>query len=482
MSSGVAFAFVVGSVSAVTLWFVITKNKNSISNSLAFKLGYALFNSPLGFVYFRFFHYVNVSSDKKNAPNTLLSSSRLLVRDKNIVTVDNIIIRPIPFGLDNIAYVIADIQSNECVLVDPGDPLAVLDTIYFHYPDIDVKAILTTHRHWDHAAGNLFVAKKVKEMGGTVKVFGSRVEFKSSWYDQFVNYWCVGVSHFLNDGDIFEIGRLKFTAIQSNFHTRGGLVYLFHHPTNLEELNLPKSSPSLSSSHKLPTPEVSPSDIDSEDDMVVIRPRSAVVHPITSSSPQQASIQPQSQQDVFATSSLFTGDSLFVCGCGKFFEGSAVHFHNFVKITLAEYIKKNEIAMNSLIWPGHEYAVTNLAFAKSVEPGNFMIQMKDKDANEAVFTNSLLVPSIFEMEVLTNPFLRVDFRNSGISKTKAKRGPFNAPKKSTELWENITLMSSEFLDQVRKSAVFNGSKDISESEQIRNEETVIIGCLRVLKN
>jgi len=60
---------------------------------------------------------------------------------------------------------------------------------------------------------------------------------------------------------------------------------------------------------------------------------------------------------------LFTGDTLFSAGCGKFFEGTADDmYHSLEKI-------KN-LPLDTMIFPGHEYTKNNLLFAKSVEPKN----------------------------------------------------------------------------------------------------------------
>jgi len=60
---------------------------------------------------------------------------------------------------------------------------------------------------------------------------------------------------------------------------------------------------------------------------------------------------------------FFTGDTLFIGGCGRFFEGTAPEM-----IAALSYLGKLPDA--TLVLNGHEYTGGNVAFAKSVEPEN----------------------------------------------------------------------------------------------------------------
>uniref|UniRef100_A0A7S3LVF8 hydroxyacylglutathione hydrolase n=1 Tax=Palpitomonas bilix TaxID=652834 RepID=A0A7S3LVF8_9EUKA len=64
-------------------------------------------------------------------------------------------------------------------------------------------------------------------------------------------------------------------------------------------------------------------------------------------------IEPQGGEGV-----LFTGDSLFVGGCGKFFEGDAVQM-------MATFKLMSELPRSTLVFCGHEYTVSNYTFALS---------------------------------------------------------------------------------------------------------------------
>lgn len=67
---------------------------------------------------------------------------------------------------------------------------------------------------------------------------------------------------------------------------------------------------------------------------------------------------------------VFTGDTLFSGGCGRFFEGTATEMH----AALIEKLSK--LPDDTNVYCGHEYTLQNLAFAKHVEPNNTDIIQK----------------------------------------------------------------------------------------------------------
>jgi len=98
---------------------------------------------------------------------------------------------------------------------------------------------------------------------------------------------------------------------------------------------------------------------------------------------------------------LFTGDTLFLGGCGKFFEGDAYDMYQSL-----ELIKNLDESV--LIFCGHEYTVSNLEFAKLIDPHNVTLNLKLKWAREQVQLRKPTVPSSLKEEKLYNPFLRCD--------------------------------------------------------------------------
>ncbi|KAK1322108.1 Hydroxyacylglutathione hydrolase cytoplasmic [Acorus calamus] len=114
-------------------------------------------------------------------------------------------------------------------------------------------------------------------------------------------------------------------------------------------------------------------------------------------------------------SAVFTGDTLFVAGCGKFFEGTADQMYQSLCVTLGSLPKPTQV------YCGHEYTEKNLRFALTVEPENEKIAQKLAWAQHQRQTNLPTIPSTIESELETNPFMRVDLKE-----LQAKFG-YNSP-------------------------------------------------------
>lgn len=98
---------------------------------------------------------------------------------------------------------------------------------------------------------------------------------------------------------------------------------------------------------------------------------------------------------------LFTGDTLFVGGCGRLFEGTAADM----------YASLNKIAVlpeHTQIYCGHEYALRNLAFARAIEPGNVQVIERIAAIRKLRDDKRPSVPQSLWAELDTNPFLRCD--------------------------------------------------------------------------
>ncbi len=96
---------------------------------------------------------------------------------------------------------------------------------------------------------------------------------------------------------------------------------------------------------------------------------------------------------------LFCGDTLFVMGCGRLFEGTPAQMVH----SLAKF---DALPGQTRVYCAHEYTQSNGRFALTVEPGNNDLQnlMKDVDAKRAKGIPT--VPSTLAQERATNPFLR----------------------------------------------------------------------------
>lgn len=98
---------------------------------------------------------------------------------------------------------------------------------------------------------------------------------------------------------------------------------------------------------------------------------------------------------------LFCGDTLFVAGCGRFFEGSPQ------QMVTALYDVFGALPPETRVYCGHEYTLANLAFAASVEPDNSSITDKLAWAIAQRAAGLPTVPSTLAEERAYNPFLRV---------------------------------------------------------------------------
>jgi hydroxyacylglutathione hydrolase len=97
---------------------------------------------------------------------------------------------------------------------------------------------------------------------------------------------------------------------------------------------------------------------------------------------------------------LFCGDTLFAAGCGRLFEGTPAQMHD----SLQRFMKLPD---TTLVYCAHEYTLSNLRFARAVEPENPDITQRQQAAMALREQNIPTVPSNMALEKLTNPFLRV---------------------------------------------------------------------------
>ncbi len=98
---------------------------------------------------------------------------------------------------------------------------------------------------------------------------------------------------------------------------------------------------------------------------------------------------------------LFSGDTLFACGCGRLFEGTPQQMHD----SLA---KLAALPDATRVYCGHEYTLANIRFAKAVEPANPELAKWEQAAGALRARNEPTLPSTIGQEKTANPFLRCD--------------------------------------------------------------------------
>ena len=101
----------------------------------------------------------------------------------------------------------------------------------------------------------------------------------------------------------------------------------------------------------------------------------------------------------YGEGALFCGDTLFGCGCGRLFEGTAEQMW-------ASLSKLAALPPDTRVYCAHEYTQSNIRFALAVEPGNTDLHARAACVAALRAADQPSVPFELAMELATNPFLR----------------------------------------------------------------------------
>lgn len=96
---------------------------------------------------------------------------------------------------------------------------------------------------------------------------------------------------------------------------------------------------------------------------------------------------------------VFCGDTLFGCGCGRMFEGTAEQFHRSLQ-------RLARLPDDTRVYCAHEYTEANIRFALACEPGNAQLLQREADTHALRAAGQATLPSTIALEKATNPFLR----------------------------------------------------------------------------
>ena len=96
---------------------------------------------------------------------------------------------------------------------------------------------------------------------------------------------------------------------------------------------------------------------------------------------------------------VFCGDTLFGCGCGRLFEGTAAQLLHSLK-------KLADLPDDTQVYCGHEYTESNIRFALACEPDNAQLVQRQQDVQRLRAAGIPTLPSNIALEKSTNPFLR----------------------------------------------------------------------------
>lgn len=98
---------------------------------------------------------------------------------------------------------------------------------------------------------------------------------------------------------------------------------------------------------------------------------------------------------------VFCGDTLFMAGCGRVFEGTFPQmYHSLQKLAA--------LPAETWVYCAHEYTAANLRFAQTVDPINAAITQRIKEVSKLRENNKPTVPAQLSVELNTNPFLRCE--------------------------------------------------------------------------
>lgn len=98
---------------------------------------------------------------------------------------------------------------------------------------------------------------------------------------------------------------------------------------------------------------------------------------------------------------LFAGDSLFSIGCGRMLEGNPQNMWEGLK-------RLRDLPDEVLLYPGHEYTLSNIRFAETIDPENQSLALARDEALARVGAGDPSIPTLLGREKAANVFLRAD--------------------------------------------------------------------------
>lgn len=132
---------------------------------------------------------------------------------------------------------------------------------------------------------------------------------------------------------------------------------------------------------------------------------------------------------------LFCGDTLFAGGCGRLFEGTPAQM-------ISSLGKLAAMADDTKVYCAHEYTLSNLRFARVVEPDNLALQERVKVETDKREHNLPTVPSTIGIEKATNPFLR--YREPAIAEQLIKAGRLDRVDTALATFTALRLWKNDF--------------------------------------
>jgi hydroxyacylglutathione hydrolase len=132
---------------------------------------------------------------------------------------------------------------------------------------------------------------------------------------------------------------------------------------------------------------------------------------------------------------LFCGDTLFSAGCGRLFEGTPAQM-------LASLDKLSALPGNTRVCCAHEYTLSNLRFARAVEPDNLDVQRHQQQCEALRLQQRPTLPSTIAVERTINPFLRS--RQPSVRQTLLARAATPLASDDASLFAALRQWKNEF--------------------------------------
>lgn len=133
-----------------------------------------------------------------------------------------------------------------------------------------------------------------------------------------------------------------------------------------------------------------------EGDLLPLKPLSARVLTIPGHTLDHIAyfLQPPESQPL-----LFSGDTLFGAGCGRLFDGTAPLLYTALQ-------RIATLPKDTLVYGGHEYTLSNIRFALTIEPENQDLIARQTTETQKRASGLATLPTLLDVELRTNPFLR----------------------------------------------------------------------------
>lgn len=122
-------------------------------------------------------------------------------------------------------YLVSNDETKECVLIDPAVYSSEI-TAYIHKEELDMRAILLTHGHFDHIMG----------IGGFLEEFPVPVyahqeeeallkDATMNMSQEFGRQYTYSGASYLEDAQVLDLAGTRFQVIHTPGHTIGGCCY-----------------------------------------------------------------------------------------------------------------------------------------------------------------------------------------------------------------------------------------------------------------